>query len=1219
MSTIQVAGYQLTQHLHTNEQVSVFRAIRSSDYTRVMLLKPGEDRARHRNIKEEFVLLSSLSSNFVAGACDLVEDGHTCLVLDDVMGISLAHSLELRAFSAMQLQQIAVRFINALDDLHAQGILFSNFSCDSIFYHRESQSLTLLDFSLACSINSLPDRNFQPKVWESPELTGLTGRVLDERSDYHGMGVVLYKLATGHYPFEQGKDFARALLTRSPPSVRSLRSDLPDDLAGLIDRLVQPEPEDRCQSVLEIRQLIDPDYNINDYDAGVPPFHLSQKHYGREDILENLLSNLSGQRAHHYLLVGPSGIGKTALANQVCKFARLNDVTVLTAKFEESHQDTPYHGLGVLFASLAVELDNDLKLASRLALHLDDSAGILARAFQPLQRFFKVSDPQDGDVSTIENNLLIPAIVRLLTGMNENSRRLLLFVDDLQWMDEASSSVFTALLTANIAGLNILGGWRVDDFETQTGALSLDDLRRDFSALRTIKLNPFDEKLVLKILQDSLGRNADIDPAIVDVFLRKTQGYPHFVGQMLQESVRDGAVVYAESRNCWITMADMLAQYPATNNVGEILARQIAGYDEEFKQSLKLAACFGQRISRQMFVDLTTQDRIGVKHFIDRAAADGLLNSQRNLLSFAHDKVHSVVYRTLTDNERKANHERIAALFALYASRDGIDRTFEIANQYHQYPGLADTPLEFRKRVANIFLKSGSLAINNFAFGSALEYLSKGIELLSDQSWHNEPALKSDLFLNASDAAYMSGDLHRASTLLGVLISNSPDNLSRANACRIQMKVFVAQNNMDKAIEFGHQGLKEIGFATPRQVSKVRAYVTLRWLKFNLRNLTADISQQRKPMKSPVSHAAVLLYANLISAASRAGDPTIAVYVSRMLREALKNGDMDEAGSTLCFFAVSVKTFFRDVDEAYRLGKIASQMTRNPAYFLTNTTLLDGLINCWKEPMRATGERLISAYRRGVKTEDVEVAITAAMYGASRLFYTGTSLNESQKLFKEIAVDAARLNQSSQIRIEGVYEQCITNLQTKVDEPWLLDGRHFSEDQVQKLTPNGRAHYFILSAYIALLFDNCDAARDYITATGPNLPAVGGEPLTHNYYFIECMIHARAGESPRLTQQLKKLKYAAGHAPMNFAHQVDLIEAELAWATGRHDAAEQLFRTARESAEANDMNNDAGLICERAMRFFMQTGDDAQAQTMQRRAKTAYSRWGLESKLHALL
>lgn len=84
---------------------------------------------------------------------------------------------------------------------------------------------------------------------------------VDVRADLYSLGCTLYRLIAGRPPFfSQGHDLAvkrDAHLHSPPPSLRQARSDVPQRLAELIERLLAKDPADRIQSPVELAQALE--------------------------------------------------------------------------------------------------------------------------------------------------------------------------------------------------------------------------------------------------------------------------------------------------------------------------------------------------------------------------------------------------------------------------------------------------------------------------------------------------------------------------------------------------------------------------------------------------------------------------------------------------------------------------------------------------------------------------------------------------------------------------------------------------------------------------------------------------------------------------------------------------------------------------------------------------------------------------------------------------
>ncbi|MDE2197170.1 MAG: serine/threonine protein kinase, partial [Gammaproteobacteria bacterium] len=111
-------------------------------------------------------------------------------------------------------------------------------------------AIKLMDFGIARITDSSKTKTgmvLGTPSYMSPEQ--LAGKKVDGRSDLFSLGVTLYQLLTGQLPFK-GESMATLMfkIANEPHApVTSLRSELPGCLDGIIDKVLQKDPERRYQ------------------------------------------------------------------------------------------------------------------------------------------------------------------------------------------------------------------------------------------------------------------------------------------------------------------------------------------------------------------------------------------------------------------------------------------------------------------------------------------------------------------------------------------------------------------------------------------------------------------------------------------------------------------------------------------------------------------------------------------------------------------------------------------------------------------------------------------------------------------------------------------------------------------------------------------------------------------------------------------------------------
>lgn len=262
-----VAGYRIQRELHRGGQGVVYVATQESTQRDVAMkfIRTGElaSDAEIARLEREAQVLAKLRHPNIVTIHDRGRAGSLYyLVMDYINGRPLNPLL---LGSGVGIRGIVVLFVKLCDAVaaaHVRGIIHRDLKPGNILVDRANEP-HVLDFGLAKLIErdaaehtltesgqfvgSLP--------WASPEqVDGVPGG-LDVRSDVYALGVLLYQMLTGRFPYEVQSSM-RAVMqniaTAAPTPLRSYQPRLDSDLETIVLKCLAKEPARRYQSATEL-------------------------------------------------------------------------------------------------------------------------------------------------------------------------------------------------------------------------------------------------------------------------------------------------------------------------------------------------------------------------------------------------------------------------------------------------------------------------------------------------------------------------------------------------------------------------------------------------------------------------------------------------------------------------------------------------------------------------------------------------------------------------------------------------------------------------------------------------------------------------------------------------------------------------------------------------------------------------------------------------------
>jgi serine/threonine-protein kinase len=222
------------------------------------------DTGMRERFRREAHVLSRLSHPGVATVFDFdTKEDMDFLVMEYVPGGTLESRLLDGALPLEEVVRLGAEIADGLAAAHRHGFLHRDLKPGNVVLTGGGQP-KILDFGLA----RLLDQNASGASLTQPRtIMGSLPYMAPEqfrdesetvRTDVYGLGAMLYEMATGRRPFDATRPEALMfdILHRSPPPVRSLRPEVPAELARLIESCLGREPHDRPASAEEVADAL---------------------------------------------------------------------------------------------------------------------------------------------------------------------------------------------------------------------------------------------------------------------------------------------------------------------------------------------------------------------------------------------------------------------------------------------------------------------------------------------------------------------------------------------------------------------------------------------------------------------------------------------------------------------------------------------------------------------------------------------------------------------------------------------------------------------------------------------------------------------------------------------------------------------------------------------------------------------------------------------------
>ena len=254
-----IGRYQIKGELGKGGIATVYRAI-DANFDREVAIKVLPPQFLHdptflARFRREARTIALLEHHAIVPVYDFGQDnGLPFIVMRLMRGGSLAHKLAQGqgALSLAETARILGWLASGLDEAHGHGIIHRDIKPRNILFDKQNKQDTprIADFGIAKLTQNTESFRARGGIIGTPQYMSpeqWRGEALDARRDVYALGVMLFQMLTGQYPYSSptpaGLMFQH--LTASIPNIHRIKPDLPSGCQQVICQAMAKEPDKR--------------------------------------------------------------------------------------------------------------------------------------------------------------------------------------------------------------------------------------------------------------------------------------------------------------------------------------------------------------------------------------------------------------------------------------------------------------------------------------------------------------------------------------------------------------------------------------------------------------------------------------------------------------------------------------------------------------------------------------------------------------------------------------------------------------------------------------------------------------------------------------------------------------------------------------------------------------------------------------------------------------
>lgn len=1172
---------------------------------------------------------------------------------------------------------LALNLFKAVVALHKSGVIHRNLNLDTLLVDPKTLAVKFADLTLASSETSSVQSKSAISNWSdilflAPELTGRTRLKADYRTDYYMLGGVYYYLFSGQFPFDYVDNISliHAHITAKPNPVYQVDDELPVFLAKVLDKMMAKSPDDRYQSLFglqsDLELLKQADTEELKQDAG--QFDIAetliwpQKLYGRDNETQELLRAVEQSKngiPNVFLVSGYSGIGKTALIDELQSPILAQGGFLLSGKCDQFNKSKPYQVLSQAFKPL---LEHILSLTAAeqaewqnlFSTELKENTALLTELLPEVSVLLDTEHELPPLPSVEQEARLKNTLVNFIQLVCNKLANLVIFLDDLQWADQSTLNLLQYLFQQEQnTSVLLLGAYRSNEVnDSHPLTLCLQEIREKLGHINQIELGNLKIKDVSQLVQDTLSLPAEVIAELADLSLLKTNGNPFFLHQFFNKIYQDESLNFDQDNGRWQWQISEIQSRAITDNVVELMVDRLQQLPANTLDLLSQAALLGNKFSLCILSKINQSESISVIEKLSPAMLKGLVialgddylfhsspeQHQQAEFRFSHDRVQQAALAIPSEQKKLKLQYEVGTNLLRTATDIGELDTYLFTILELLNPIVNELDDSTKHTLIKLNVEAAEKAILATAFDDALSFLASAKSLLSEDAWQHDYETSLAVYSKYAETLYLSGEYEKTEQFYNDNLAVLPNREAKASLAMVVIEMMQTQMRFAEAIALSETALKLFDIHIPESEELALDELNTEFEQTDKRvqDMTATEILSLPEIADKTTLLLLKLYETTLNPLYLTGRQySYCLVATRMTNLTLDFGQCDMTSIVIRSYMMTRARMNRPYSECYTVGRLACQFADkhdNRYYSCAVYQVYSAGYQTWVEPM----ENSFAPLRRNVDwgfegINPVYAGYSALLLGCN-LMTKGLPLKQIKK---EMVRSRALFERTHQpmgaMYLSAAVENPMLALMGEALDPYTADTADFSITDLfngDYGTPSMElalhTHAMLRNAYI---LDSVEMQQRFV----PLLPLTEAFMpdstliIDGNFYaalsYIKWSESNTEGSAEQLQlarQTLAKFELWQQDCFPSYGHKTLLIKAEIARVKGEHLAAQSLYAQAIEAAKEAQFLCQEALANELYANYWASQGQRNIAVSFIQQAYTSYQNWNAEAKLRLL-